>query len=281
VISIVAGFGTAILFAIGMLAAARASRAVGSFRVVAWSAMVGSVLLTPFLLFGERPTEVSTGQGWLLVLSGLCNIVGFLFVYSALGVGKVGVVAPIVATQGAVTAVLAALTGSVLEGMVTFWLIVVVIGVVIAARSKDPAPLPKERPVQSIILASCGSMFFGVGLFAVGTLSGELPIQWVLLPARLTGILLVVLPLAFQGKLRVPVKLLPILILAGICDVGGIALYSIGAEFNVPVTAVVASQMAPLAAVFAYIVFRERLGRGQIAGIFIIIVGVSVLSFLQ
>lgn len=243
--------------------------------------MVGSVLLTPFLLFGDRPTEISTGQGWLLVLSGLCNIVGFLFVYTALGVGKVGVVAPIVATQGAVTAVLAALNGSMLEGMVTFWLIVVMIGVVIAARSKDPAPIPKERPLQSVILATCGSIFFGVGLFAVGTLSGELPIQWVLLPARLTGVLLVVLPLAFQGKLKVPIKLLPTVILVGICDIGGIALYSIGAEFNVTVTAVVASQMAPLAAVFAYIVFREKLGKGQIAGIFIIILGVSILSLIQ
>jgi drug/metabolite transporter (DMT)-like permease len=281
VISILAGLGTATLFAIGMLTAAQASRVVGPFRVVAWSAMVASILLAPFLLFGERPTDISTGQTWLLVLSGLCNILGFIFVYTALGVGKVGVVAPIVATQGAVTAVLAALTGSVVEGIVTFWLIVVILGVVIAARSQDPEPIPREQPVRAVLLATCGSVVFGISLLAIGTLSGELPIQWVLMPARLTGILLITLPLALQGKLRVPVKLIPILVLTGICDVGGITLYSVGAEFNVPVTAVVASQMAPLAAIFAYIVFRERLGRGQIAGIFVIIVGVSALSLLQ
>ena len=280
-ISILAGLGTATLFAIGMLTAARASRAIGPFRVVAWSAVVASVLLAPFLLFGARPTDISSGQASLLVLSGLCNILGFIFVYAALGIGKVGVVAPIVATQGAVTAVLAALTGSVIEGVVTFWLTVVVLGVVIAARSQDPEPLPREQPVRAVLLATCGSVVFGISLLAIGTLSSELPIQWVLMPARLTGILLIALPLALQGKLRVPVKLIPILVLTGICDVGGITLYTVGAEYSVPVTAVVASQMAPLAAVFAYIVFRERLGRGQIAGIFIIIVGVSALSLLQ
>jgi len=281
VISILAGLGTATFFAIGMLTAARASRAVGPFRVVAWSAVVASVLLSPFLLFGDRPTDISSGQGWFLALSGICNVLGFIFVYAALGVGKVGVVAPIVATQGAVTAVLAALTGSVIEGVVTFWLTVVVLGVVIAARSQDPEPLPREQPVRAVLLATCGSVVFGISLLAIGTLSSELPIQWVLMPARLTGILLIALPLALQGKLRVPVKLIPILVLTGICDVGGITLYTVGAEYSVPVTAVVASQMAPLAAVFAYIVFRERLGRGQIAGIFIIIVGVSALSLLQ
>lgn len=117
--------------------------------------------------------------------------------------------------------------------------------------------------------------------FFVGALSDELPIQWVIMPTRLAGLLLITLPLVFQGKLKVPVKLVPILVLTGLCDVGGITLYSVGAGFNVPVTAVVASQMAPLAAIFAFIVFRERLGRGQMVGIFIIIVGISVLSFMQ
>jgi drug/metabolite transporter (DMT)-like permease len=58
-------------------------------------------------------------------------------------------------------------------------------------------------------------------------------------------------------------------------------MYAIGAQQNIAVTAVVASQMAPMAAVLAYFIFGERLGKGQIVGLVVILSGVTVLSFLQ
>ena len=38
---------------------------------------------------------------------------------------------------------------------------------------------------------------------------------------------------------------------------------------------------APLAAVAAFVVFRERLGRRQVAGIVLVVVGVTALGLLQ
>ena len=73
----------------------------------------------------------------------------------------------------------------------------------------------------------------------------------------------------------------PLLALVGICDIAGITMYAIGAQQNIAVTAVVASQMAPMAAVLAYFIFGERLGKGQIVGLVVILSGVTVLSFLQ
>ena len=42
-----------------------------------------------------------------------------------------------------------------------------------------------------------------------------------------------------------------------------------------------AARVAAIAAVAAFVLFRERLGRLQIAGVAIIAIGVTVLAFLQ
>ena len=47
------------------------------------------------------------------------------------------------------------------------------------------------------------------------------------------------------------------------------------------IAAVLASQFAALSAIGAYLFYRERLGRAQIAGIAVIAVGVAVLSGLR
>jgi drug/metabolite transporter (DMT)-like permease len=39
--------------------------------------------------------------------------------------------------------------------------------------------------------------------------------------------------------------------------------------------------MAPLAAILAFFLFRERLGKGQIAGLIIMVGGVTLLALLQ
>ena len=44
---------------------------------------------------------------------------------------------------------------------------------------------------------------------------------------------------------------------------------------------VLSSMFAPLAALAAFVVFRERLGRRQIAGIALIACGMAVLGILQ
>ena len=54
-----------------------------------------------------------------------------------------------------------------------------------------------------------------------------------------------------------------------------------GQRDSVAVAAVLASQFAAIAAVAAYVLFRERLGRLQLVGVVTIVVGVAVLTWLQ
>ena len=280
-LSIVCGFSTAIIFAIGTLASARSSRTLGAPQVVAWSSLVGLVLVGPFVLRDGIPTNLDRNAWLLLAIAGVGNVLGFTSVFLALRVGKVGVVSPIVATQGVFAAVLAAVGGKSIEPLIAFVLLAIVVGIIIAAKSRDPAPIPNENNLRAALFASAGATYFGLSLFAVGMLSGLLPLAWLLLPGRAVGVLALAVPLIVASRLRVTKATAPLLALVGICDIAGITMYAIGAQQNIAVTAVVASQMAPMAAVLAYFIFGERLGKGQIVGLVVILSGVTVLSFLQ
>ena len=280
-LSIVCGFSTAIIFAIGTLASARSSRTLGAPQVVAWSSLVGLVLVGPFVLRDGIPTNLDRNAWLLLAIAGVGNVLGFTSVFLALRVGKIGVVSPIVATQGVFAAVLAAVGGKSIEPLIAFVLLAIVVGIIIAAKSRDPAPIPNENNLRAALFASAGATFFGLSLFAVGMLSGLLPLAWLLLPGRAVGVLALAVPLIVASRLRVTKATAPLLALVGICDIAGITMYAIGAQQNIAVTAVVASQMAPMAAVLSYFIFGERLGKGQIVGLVVILSGVTVLSFLQ
>jgi drug/metabolite transporter (DMT)-like permease len=167
------------------------------------------------------------------------------------------------------------------EPVVAFLLLVIVIGIVIGARSRDPAPFVGERPALAAGFAVVGALLFASGLLAVGLLSGGVPLAWVLMPARLVGLFVLALPLAITGRLRVPRRVFAWVVLLAVVDVIAISIYTVGAAVNLPVTAVLASQMAPIAAVMAFVLFREKLGRGQVAGLVLMVAGMTALGALQ
>ncbi len=276
-ISIVFGLGTAVCFATSSLINSRVTKIIGPWSVVSWIMLFGLVLTLPWLFVSGVPAEVPDNT-LFLVLAGAGNVGGLILVSLAFRVGKVGVVAPIVATEGAISAVFAAVTGESLAPILAFLLMVIVVGIVIAAIAPDPAPLDHERPVLAAVLATGAALAFGVGLFTAGSISGELPIAWVLLPARVVGIIALAVPLLAMRRLRITRRTAPWLVVMSIMEVVGTASFAVGAAAHVGVTSVLASQFAPIAAVMAYVLFRERLGRLQITGVSILVVAVTALA---
>ena len=130
----------------------------------------------------------------------------------------------------------------------------------------------------AVILATCAALAFGVSLYAAGSLSGDLPIAWVLMPARVVGVVAVFLPLLLLRRLRITRGTVPLVVGMGFAEVIGFTCFAIGAQYSVAVTSVLASQFAPIAAVMAYVLFKERLGRLQITGVAVLVVAVTALS---
>ena len=116
---------------------------------------------------------------------------------------------------------------------------------------------------------------------ASGRAAHEVPVAWVALSARLLGLIVVVAPLILQGRLRVTRAALPLVVIAGTGEVIGSMLSAWGSRESIAIAGVMGSQFAAIAAVAAYFLFGERIGRRQTMGVVIIVLGVTALAIVQ
>lgn len=287
VLAILCGLGAACSWATATLASTRSSRTIGSHSVIAWVMLVGAIgALAPALI--TRPANPPDAGDFLtLLLSGLTYVGGLSLAYAALSVGRVGVVAPILATEGAIGALIAVALGESLTGPIAATLVAIAFGVVLAAVERDPeGPGARVReahedPGRAVALAALGALTFGVGLVASARAGGAFPVAWVVLASRLVGVLVILVPLLARRRLRLTRAVVPLVVVAGLLEAVGTVLYVVGSQAGVAVTAVMGSQFAAIAAVGAFFLFGERLQRVQVAGVALIFVGVATLAALR
>ena len=250
---------------------------IGASAVLAWVMITGLVLMVwPVVAVGV-PDGVTRNAGWLAV-SGVANVVGLFSVYAALRRGKVGVVSAIASTEGAVAAVIAAAGGEAI-GLGTGLLLAVITGGVFLASL---APVDGGgRMLDAAALSAVAALCFGLGLYSTGRVSDEVPLVWVAFPARLAGVAAVAIPLALAGRLVLTKKAAPLVVASGVLEVAGILAYGLGARHGIAVTAVLASQFAAIAAIGAFLLFRERLVRIQVTGVVAVALGVAALAALR
>lgn len=278
-IAVLGGLGAALAFSVTTLCAARSTKLLGPWSVLAWVMIVGLLVAGPVVAFGGVPQGLDRRAVEWLALSGCGNVGGLLVTYAALRTGKVGVVAPIVSTEGAIAAAISVAVGERLSATSYVLLGVIAAGVALAGIGRGD--VGGSSGVRPILLAVAGACSFGVSLYATGRAGAELPIFWAVLPARLVGVVAVALPLVATSRLRLTRSALPLVVAGGLGEVAGFASYAVGARHGLAVSAVLTSQFGGIAAVIAYFLLRERLRRVQVAGILLIVAGVAILSALQ
>ena len=282
----------------------------GSRVVLGWVMIVGVVVGLPIAILSPAPASVEPSTAALLLLAGVCYVVGLQLTYAALRIGKVSIVAPIVATEGAVGAMIAVALGDKIGLIAAIMLAVIALGVVLstlesgradvpagdfdlvadslegpaatdgaaAASAADSASATPSDARRTAVLSAAAALVFGVGLVASGRSAAFVPVAWVALTARLVGVLGVVVPLLLQRRLRLTRTALPLVVIAGTGEVIGSMLSAWGSRQSIAITAVMGSQFAVIAAVAAYFLFGERLGRVQQVGVVLIVVGVTILA---
>ncbi len=308
-IAIIGGLGAAALWATSTLCSSRSSRMIGSRVVIGWVMVVGLIVGFPLALASPGPTELTPEMLGLMFLAGVCYVAGLNLTYAALSIGKVSVVAPIVATEGAIAAVIAVALGDTIGLTAGVMLILIAVGVVLAslepARPEVPVggieitadalegpaiadgpeafSLTTRTPTdaetrRAAILSVSAALIFGVGLVASGKAAGLVPVAWVAVAARLIGTVAVTLPLIAQRRFIVTRAALPLVLIAGTGEVFGSMLSAWGSRDSIAITAVLGSQFAAIAAVVAFLLFGERLSRVQVIGVVLIAGGVTALA---
>jgi drug/metabolite transporter (DMT)-like permease len=280
-IAVLGGLSAAALFAAATVSASRGARMVGADSFVAGVMAVGLLIVFPLVAMGGKPAGLDTSSlGWL-ALSGTGNVAGLLLDYAALRVGKLGLVAPILATEGAIAALISLAAGERLATGAAPTLALIAVGVVLATRAGARDMDRSAQSARAVVLALGAACAFGASLYATGRVSAQLPVAWALLPARLVGVVVVALPLALTGRLRLTRRVAPRMVLAGACEVGGFAAFAVGARHGIAISAVLSSQFATLAVLAGIVLFRERLAGIQVAGVAAVVSGVAILSSLQ
>ena len=151
------GWGTA------TLVSSRTTRMIGSQQALAWVMVTGLVITIVAAPVAEGLPSPGTGGALWAVSSGLCSVLGLSMMYRALRIGKVGVVAPIGATEGAFAAVIAVvLLDEHLTRGVAVGLLVVTAGIVLVTFHGRLADLHVRPSVYALVAAT----IFGFGLVA-------------------------------------------------------------------------------------------------------------------
>jgi drug/metabolite transporter (DMT)-like permease len=273
----------------------------GSMLTLAWVMLFGLLALALVLPFSGSAHISATSALWLF-LGGAGNVGGLLLMYHSLRIGQMGVVMPIVSTEGGIAALIAILAGQAVGGVRGAALAVTVIGVTmtaIARRPTEPEPAaaalaPRDEPApghrdpvptpqghgdrRAAAWAALAALSFGISLFGTGRAGDVLPTAWAVMPPRIIGVLAVTVPLLLRGELRIPKGTAHLLLIAGLCEVTGFFSYATGASHSIPVAAVLATLTGAFGAGFGRLLFGERLQSTQIVGIVIIFIGVATIS---
>lgn len=284
-VAVLGGLGAAFAWATTTICAARATRLIPGPSVLAWVMLTGLVVTLPWAALQGRPDVDTTAATWLLI-AGVGNCAGLLLAYAGLRVGKVGVVAPILSTEGAIAALFAVIAGEHLAPGMGIALAVIATGTALAGVTRESSgsgsgSIARPNDRVAALFGGAAALSFGASLYATGQVGTELPVAWAILPPRVVGVLVIALPLAVMGRLQLTRQVAPFVVAAGLAEVVGFASFAIGARHGIAISAVLASQFGAVAALAAYVVFRERLTRVQVAGVMTIAAGVATLAALQ
>src|SRR5215207_7825565 len=180
-LAIVGGLGAALVFATVTLCNSRSSRMIGAGQLLAWIMLIGLAITGPLVALRGVPDGLD-GDAWVwLGVAGVGNVVGLLLAYAGLRIGKVGIVAPMVATQGAIAALIAIVAGESVGAGTGVLLVVIAIGIVLAGLAPgDDAASEEPHEGRATVYALGAALAIGWSLYATARVSIELPVVWAL-----------------------------------------------------------------------------------------------------
>lgn len=269
-ITVLLGIAVAVIWGLPDVSLARAVRSIGIVATVIGSLAIGLAITLPLALFADPPT-ITTRGAILIVAMGALTLAGYLVGFSAFKIGKVSVVAPIIACEGAVAAVVSiAFFGEELQPIVLLLLPLAVVGVVLAAMSGG------DDGSGGAIRASIAAVIWGGILLLAAPVADEVGVIWGFLLVRIVA-LLIALPIGLRMRVTTHARRNPWNVAAwGVGDSVASLLYVAAADRGpVAVASVLAAQFATVGVIAGMVILKERLRGRQWVGIVLVIGAVT------
>ncbi len=264
--AVVLALASAVVYGVADFCGGVASRRGAAGALVAQSQAAGLVVvaLLPWLGGAPAPADLAWGAA-----AGVAGGAGLLLFYRALATGVMSVVAPVTAVSAAALPVLGGLAlGERLGPAAVAGIGLALVAVVLVAAEGGLSSLRSARPatVAPALAAGAGFGLFFVLLERTGDDAGLTP----LVASRVVSVLVVgALALATVRSVRVPGRVLPVVLAAGVGDMAANALFLLATQAGgqLAVTGVLASLYPVSTVVLAQVLLRERLAGAQQVGL--------------
>jgi uncharacterized membrane protein len=272
-VTVIFGLAAAVAWGAGDFGGGLASRRVPVYGVVLVSQAAGGALcLALALILGE---SFPTGKDLLVcIAAGLVGGLGITMLYRGLAIGRMGIVAPI---TGVLAAVIPVTAGFVIQGvpppLVIVGIVLAIVAVVLVSRVADETG--GRDGLTEALVGGTAIGLFGVAIsqLSPGDLFADLTTIR-LVQGLLVGLIVIATRAAWRpGRLVLP------LILIGLLDTVGNALYLAAVQTGQLAIASVLSAMYPVATVILATAFlREPITRDHTVGIALAAAAIALIS---
>jgi probable blue pigment (indigoidine) exporter len=283
--AIVFGLTAALLWGLGDFLSRFSARGLGPWRATFYGQLPGLLIFSTWLAASSAaraPAFHAPPWIWALaVLAALCTVAAGYALTRGLIIGAVSLVIPLVASYGAVAAVLAVLTGERLALVAAVGIIATVAGVVFAAMGRGRTTTAAHRGAGAswalAAAAGYGVTIWLQGRFIIPRMGPEMPL-WISAIGNMT------VALAFAGVRRQSLALPPrrlILFTFGYGTFTATAYLSMALGLmtgKVAIVGVLSSLSGTVTAVLGFALLAERLAMRQRGGIALILVGVALIN---
>lgn len=243
------------------------------FVVLAVSQLVGLFALIPVVAIVHPAPFQWPYLGWSL-LAAASVLLGASSLYRGLAIGKMSIVAPVSATAAIVPIAAGALAGERPSAAEDIGIAVALLGAIITSRPPDGGPRI-ARGVGFAILSALGGGFFLVAMDAAS--------EGGIIAATVSTRVSLMLMLALVGLAWVPeiwnAKPNPWLVALGILEVSAWVMFAAASTLGLlAVVGLLASLYPVVTVLLARYVLREAIGRGQLSGIALVILGLGLIA---
>jgi drug/metabolite transporter (DMT)-like permease len=272
--TVIFGLTASLCWGSGDFSGGLASRRAYTGSVVLTDYAVGLVLLVTLALIGKEPFPGPADLLWG-GLAGVAGVLGLLSFYAALSRAKMGIAAPVSAL---LTVALPVLFSAFTVGLPTLLQLggFVLAGLSIALISRPQRAKGSLQGIGLALMAGCG---FGCFFILISRVNPATTF-WPLVVARFTSICVLLVLMRLQRKPLLPgMTVAPLVVLAGVLDAIGSALFVLAAHSGRLDVAAILSSLYPAATVgLAALVLRERVIRIQAIGILLLLLAIPVIS---
>ncbi len=250
------------------------SRRLPALAVYGISQAIGFVaLVTVATVTGSWGTDLGYWP-WAIV-SSVLGLIGMVAFYSALSIGPMGIVSPLVSVSVVVPVAVALIGGELPTSLQILGILAATIGILLASGPE----LSGAESARPLMLAGIAALAFG-GMYVTMARGSEVSALMTMTGMRVVSVVMFAVILLYArniGGAR-PRDLVPLAAI-GILDASANVLYGVATTLGLlSTTAVLGSLYPVVTAILAAVILRERLRAVQYAGVAVAVAGVLLIS---